>query len=68
MYDLEALEELLRDARERYAEQGVLVRGDGQMSFQHIADVLAVCEAAGIQNVRLPVELRAETASAPTQN
>jgi biopolymer transport protein ExbD len=57
-YDLKSLGVLLHDARERYPDQGVLVRGDARLSYQDIADVLAACEAAGIQNVRLPVRPR----------
>ncbi|CAN5603181.1 biopolymer transporter ExbD [soil metagenome] len=57
-YDLAALEDLLREARRSYADQGVMVRGDSELIYQHLADVLAVCEAAGIQSVRLPVQPR----------
>ncbi len=42
----------------RYADQGVQIRGDAKLSYQDLADVLAACEAAGIQNVRLPVRPR----------
>lgn len=61
---LEALTQLLREARARYADQGVLVRGDAALSYQDVADVLAACEAAGIRNVRLPVHPRDEAPSA----
>jgi biopolymer transport protein ExbD len=57
-YDLPALTALLTEARNRYPDQGVLVRGDASLSYQHVADVLAACEAAGIRNVRLPVRPR----------
>lgn len=56
--DLEQLTELLVQAREGYDEQGVLIRGDAELSYQDVADVLASCETAGIQNVRLPVRPR----------
>lgn len=56
--DLAALTNLLTEARQRYAEQGVLVRGEATLSYQDIADVLAACEEAGIENVRLPVRPR----------
>ncbi|MBX6312473.1 MAG: biopolymer transporter ExbD [Isosphaeraceae bacterium] len=65
VYDLEALTGALREAVARYAEQGVLVRGDARLSYQDLADVLAACEAAGIQNVRLPVRPREESPPAP---
>lgn len=57
-YDLAALTKVLSEARSRYADQGVLIRGDAKLNYQHIADVLAACESAGIRNVRLPVRPR----------
>jgi biopolymer transport protein ExbD len=57
-YDLEGLTIVLKTAKTRYSEQGVLVRGDAKRSYQDVADVLAACEAAGIENVRLPVRPR----------
>ena len=60
-YDLPALTLALKSARARYAEQGVLVRGDAKRTYQDVADVLSACEAAGIQSVRLPVRPHAET-------
>ncbi|HEX8200762.1 MAG TPA: biopolymer transporter ExbD [Isosphaeraceae bacterium] len=58
LHTLDSLTGLLRAARTRYADQGVLVRGDAALSYQDVADVLAACEAAGIRNVRLPVRPR----------
>lgn len=63
-HDLDSLTTLLREARERYPDQGVQVRGDASLRYQALADVLAACEAAGIQNVRLPV--RPRDAAAPS--
>lgn len=51
---------LLTDARQRYAEQTVLLRGDGKADFQQIATVLAVCHKAGIQNYSLATQLASE--------
>lgn len=62
-YDLSTLTEFLSEARKRYPDQGVLVRGDAMLSYQAIADVLAACEAAGIRNVRLPVRPRIPAAT-----
>lgn len=62
-YDLDALTTLLREAQQRYPAQGVLVRGDAQLSYQALADVLAACEAAGIRGIRLPVRPRTEEAA-----
>lgn len=58
-YDLEGLAAVLRDARDRYSEQGVVIRGDSKLNYQDLADVLSVCDSAGIRNVRLPVRQRA---------
>jgi biopolymer transport protein ExbD len=60
VYDLDGLAAALREARQRYADQGVLIRGDAKLSYQDLADVLSACEAAGIRNVRLPVRPRDE--------
>jgi biopolymer transport protein ExbD len=55
IHSLDSLTTALKDARARYSDQGVLIRGDARLSYQDLADVLAACEAAGIRNVRLPV-------------
>lgn len=57
-YDLAGLVKLLREARERYANQGVVIRGDASLAYQDLADVLSACDEAGIRNVRLPVRTR----------
>ena len=59
-YDLNRLVGLLREARRRYLNQGVVVRGDASLSYQDMADVLSACDEAGIRNVRLPVRARGE--------
>ena len=58
--DLDALTKALTEARKRYADQGVMIRGDGKLAYQDLADVLSACNAAGIRNVRLPVRPREE--------
>jgi biopolymer transport protein ExbD len=60
--DLDALSGVLRSAHSRYADQGVLIRGDAKLGYQDLADVLSACHAAGIRNVRLPVRPRDEPA------
>ena len=60
-YTLGELTAALMDAKARYADQGVLVRGDARRTYQDVADVLAACEAAGIKNVRLPVRPRSSS-------
>ena len=66
-YDLDALSAHLRAARSRYADQGVVIRGDSNLNYQDLADVLSACDAAGIRNVRLPVRPRDDVA-APRPN
>ncbi|WZO96958.1 biopolymer transporter ExbD [Isosphaeraceae bacterium EP7] len=66
--DLAGLGKALDEAKARYADQGVLVRGDAKLAYQDLADVLSTCNEAGIKNVRLPVRPReagATTAPAP---
>jgi biopolymer transport protein ExbD len=57
-YDLDGLVTLLGQARERYHNQGVVIRGDAALTYQDLADVLSACDEAGIRNVRLPVRAR----------
>ena len=57
-YDLDALTKALTEARKRYADQGVMIRGDGKLAYQDLADVLSACNSAGIRNVKLPVRPR----------
>jgi biopolymer transport protein ExbD len=59
-YDLDSLCDLLRQKREQYANQGVLIRGEASLAYQDLADVLSVCDSAGIRNVGLPVRTRGE--------
>jgi biopolymer transport protein ExbD len=65
LYDLPALSRILVEARRQYADQGVVIRGDATLNYQHLADVLSACDAAGIHNVRLPVHPREEPAAGP---
>ena len=57
-YDLNGLAALLTEAHARYVNQGVMIRGEASLAYQDLADVLSVCDAAGIRNVRLPVRTR----------
>ncbi len=63
--DLQALNKVLVQARERYQDQGVVIRGDAHLNYQDLADVLSACDAAGIRNVRLPVRPRETPAKNP---
>lgn len=59
--ELDALEVELKQAHDRYADQAVLVRGDGRGVYQHVMDVLAVCHTAGITNFSLATQVKSET-------
>jgi biopolymer transport protein ExbD len=65
-HDLSSLGVLLRDAGRQFANQGVVIRGEATLAYQDLADVLSVCDAAGIRNVRLPVRTRAEAGAIQT--
>ncbi len=56
----EALLTLLAEARGRYSDQSVLVRGDGQANFQQIAEILAICHQAEIKNFSLATQIATE--------
>jgi biopolymer transport protein ExbD len=58
--ELPALAKVLQRSREHYEDQGVVIRGDAALNYQDLADVLSVCDRAGIRNVRLPVRPRAD--------
>lgn len=64
-HDLDSLSKVLREARERYEDQGVVIRGDANLNYQDLADVLSACDSAGIRNVRLPVRPREPPPAAP---
>jgi biopolymer transport protein ExbD len=64
-YDLNQLVSRLREARESYANQGVVIRGDAALAYQDLADVLSACDEAGIRNVRLPVRSREQSPGNP---
>ena len=54
------LQEQLADAQARYADQAVLIRGDGKGSYQTIMDVLSICQNAGIHNYSLATQLKSQ--------
>ena len=65
--DLSGLTSALGEARGRYADQGVLIRGDGTLAYPDLADVLSACYAAGIRNIDLPVRPREAADPAPAR-
>ncbi|WP_437194081.1 ExbD/TolR family protein [Planctomicrobium sp. SH527] len=57
---LEQLEIQVRSARERYAEQIVVIRGDGGGRYQNVMTVLNLCKRSGIRNIQLANRLEGE--------
>jgi len=55
--ELEELTAQLRAARDQYADLGVLIRGDGQGTFQRVAEVLNACRQAGVTELGISVRL-----------
>lgn len=51
--DLEQLQSRLIKARENYAGQSVILRGDRKCQYQLIMDVITVCKRAGIASISL---------------
>ena len=58
---LAQLEARLKEARARYSDQAVLIRGDGQGLYQNIMDVLSVCRRAQIVNFSLATQLKSDS-------
>ncbi|MFO0903925.1 MAG: biopolymer transporter ExbD [Pirellulales bacterium] len=55
----ELLAERLRAARRTSRDVSVVVRGDGEGAFQHVAGVLAACRKAGVSDLGISVRLGA---------
>jgi len=51
--DLTELEAVMRLAFEKFAGQGVIIRGDGAGAYQNVMDVMSACRRAGIKNLSL---------------
>ncbi|MEZ6092769.1 MAG: biopolymer transporter ExbD [Pirellulaceae bacterium] len=58
---LSALQATLIDAKAQYPATGVVVRGDAQSLYQHVAEVIDSCRKAKIEDLNIavrPVEIR----------
>jgi biopolymer transport protein ExbD len=58
LLSLAELESRLKVAQGRYADQAVLIRGDGQGVYQNVMDVLGACHRARITNFSLATQLK----------
>jgi biopolymer transport protein ExbD len=52
------LKRLLAEARQRYRDQAVLIRGDGKVDYQSVMDVLSICQSAEISKYSLATQLK----------
>lgn len=57
---VDQLEARLKAAHDRYADQAVLIRGDGQGTYQNVMDVLTACHRAEITNFSLATQVKGE--------
>ena len=55
---LSQLEQELIKAKGNYADQGVIIRGDGTGPYQNIANVLSVCQKVEIKKMTLATQLK----------
>ena len=54
------LRTVLTEARRKYEDQAVLIRAEGQGQVQGLADILAICQEAGIRNYALAAQVKGE--------
>lgn len=52
-FTLEELKGRLQEAREKFAKQTVLIRGDGESIYQSVIDVMSVCHQAQVHKFSL---------------
>ena len=57
---LDQLTTELNQARERFADQAVVIRGDGEGKYQWVANVLSACHKAQIRNFSVATMLKSE--------
>lgn len=62
--DMRELRTRLAQAVAEYADTSVVVRGDGESSFQDVAEVLAACRQAGIADLGITVRMARAPATA----
>ena len=53
--DLPDIRRKLKEAKERYADQGVIIRADGRTTHQRVADVMSACHQSGISRILFSV-------------
>lgn len=58
---IEQLAERLHQVKQQYSGLGVIVRGDAEGAFQHVATVLGTCREAGITDMGISVRVAQKT-------
>jgi len=56
---LEELETTLKEAKERFDDQAVLIRGDGTSDLQQTIDVLSICDRVKIRSRKIAARVEA---------
>ena len=56
--DLAELEFDLRQAAQRYSDQVVRIRGDGEGPYQHVMSTLSLCQKVGIIKIKLDAKIQ----------
>lgn len=62
---LEQLTSELSAGRAAHEDLGVLVRGDAEGAFQHVASVLNACRQAGIAELGISVRIASQSGASP---
>ncbi len=52
LIDVEPLREQLREAKRRYVQQAVVIRGDQDCRLQQAMTIVDICKQAGIENLQ----------------
>jgi biopolymer transport protein ExbD len=54
--EAEKLGGIISDWRAKHPDKNVAIRGDGQVPYQKIMQVMGLCKSLGVDNIDLPVE------------
>ncbi|MDA7978555.1 MAG: biopolymer transporter ExbD [Pirellulales bacterium] len=60
---LEDLADSLENARSQFSGLGVTIRGDGESTWQRVAEVANACRQAGIKDIGMSVQVAAQPAA-----
>lgn len=54
--EADALKGLVTKFHQAHPERRVAIRGDGEVSYQHVMRVMGLCKTVGVEHVDLPVD------------